>query len=222
MIDSDNQPHPSEVYGYDNTKVRRILPTVPRDAPVVQSNVTTAGSVIRRRSVARYTAAGILVAGLVTRFATNAEWVAVQAYHLVGLWLLGGIGIVVSLTVAKLSTREAYDTLLLETAHGYTTWGDGGGHSRAAWVRPFLVNGWVAGQWAAIDPCWNLKGVWVLTWDGKTVIAEPDRTVLPPGMYPSPVQLGLLQFWSGQEWGRTTNLISREFWNAAGGLGAEK
>lgn len=45
----------------------------------------------------------------------------------------------------------------------------------------------------------NFVGVWRLAPDG-TVLREPDRTVAPPGWYPSPYYVGLLQRWDGPGW----------------------
>lgn len=42
-------------------------------------------------------------------------------------------------------------------------------------------------------------GLWRLGRDGS-VLREPDRTVPPPGFYPSPYQPGLLQRWDGPGW----------------------
>lgn len=42
-------------------------------------------------------------------------------------------------------------------------------------------------------------GLWRLARDGS-VLREPDRTVPPPGFYPSPYQPGLLQKWEGPGW----------------------
>jgi hypothetical protein len=42
-------------------------------------------------------------------------------------------------------------------------------------------------------------GLWRLGRDGS-VLREPDRSVPPPGFYPSPYQPGLLQKWDGPGW----------------------
>lgn len=45
------------------------------------------------------------------------------------------------------------------------------------------------------------EGMWRLAADGR-VVREPDRTVPPPGWYPSPYFPGLLQKWEGPTWSR--------------------
>lgn len=42
-------------------------------------------------------------------------------------------------------------------------------------------------------------GLWRLSRNGS-VLREPDRSVPPPGFYPSPYQPGLLQRWDGPGW----------------------
>lgn len=46
---------------------------------------------------------------------------------------------------------------------------------------------------------WDLRGLWRLADDGS-VVREPDRTVLPPGLYPSPNRQGELELWTGCAW----------------------
>jgi hypothetical protein len=49
-------------------------------------------------------------------------------------------------------------------------------------------------------PPWDYSGLWVL--DGATgaVVSEPDRSVDPPGLYPSPNRPGALELWTGVVW----------------------
>ncbi|MCL3837995.1 hypothetical protein [Aeromicrobium duanguangcaii] len=46
---------------------------------------------------------------------------------------------------------------------------------------------------------WDLRGLWRLADDGSVVV-EPDRSVLPPGRYPSPNRPGQLELWTGSAW----------------------
>jgi len=46
---------------------------------------------------------------------------------------------------------------------------------------------------------WDLRGLWRLADDGSVVV-EPDRSVLPPGLYPSPNRPGQLELWTGSAW----------------------
>lgn len=45
----------------------------------------------------------------------------------------------------------------------------------------------------------NREGMWRMA-SGNRVVREPDRTVPPPGWYPSPFFPGLLQKWEGPGW----------------------
>ncbi len=45
----------------------------------------------------------------------------------------------------------------------------------------------------------DAAGLWRLARDGR-VLREPDRTVPPPGWYPSPYYPGILQRWEGPGW----------------------
>jgi hypothetical protein len=46
---------------------------------------------------------------------------------------------------------------------------------------------------------WDYRGVWALDNSGG-VGREPDRTVLAPGLYPSPHRAGHSELWSGTVW----------------------
>ena len=46
---------------------------------------------------------------------------------------------------------------------------------------------------------WGSPGLWRLAQDGHPV-RPPDRTILPPGFYPSPYWPGVLQKWDGPGW----------------------
>ena len=45
----------------------------------------------------------------------------------------------------------------------------------------------------------NREGMWRMA-SGNRVVREPDRSVPPPGWYPSPYFPGLLQHWEGPGW----------------------
>jgi hypothetical protein len=57
---------------------------------------------------------------------------------------------------------------------------------------------------------WDFRGVWVLDGGGE-VRSAPDRTVDPPGLYPSPDRPGQLQVWTGVEWARKFRAPARPF-----------
>ena len=57
---------------------------------------------------------------------------------------------------------------------------------------------------------WDFRGIWVLAGSGK-VRSTPDRTVDPPGLYPSPERPGQLQVWTGMIWARKFRAPDRPF-----------
>jgi hypothetical protein len=87
--------------------------------------------------------------------------------------------------------REVGRRMIEELAHGYTT-----------------LTLTAGGFWLTLDPRWatnsqrtvgwDYRGVWVLAPDGA-VKQTPDRSVLPPGLYPSR-RPGYFQLWSGRSW----------------------
>ena len=49
-------------------------------------------------------------------------------------------------------------------------------------------------------PPWDYGGVWLLNRAGEPVEGAPDRSVLPPGLYPSPHREGEWELWTGCVW----------------------
>lgn len=47
---------------------------------------------------------------------------------------------------------------------------------------------------------WDYSGVWVLDGTTGAVESAPDRSVDPPGFYPSPNRPGALELWTGVVW----------------------
>jgi hypothetical protein len=85
---------------------------------------------------------------------------------------------------------------------------------RAPWTVVPVTGCWIAGFWllgpgterreqAELAAGYTTRGVhtgvWRLDRRGR-VVREPDRTVAPPGFYPSPYFPGLLQRWDGPGW----------------------
>jgi hypothetical protein len=79
-----------------------------------------------------------------------------------------------------------------ELQHGYTTfrmqyggfwWGEGRRWERVGRRAP-----------------WDYSGLWVLDTTGRHVLSPPNRSVDPPGFYPSPNRHGSLEMWTGLVW----------------------
>jgi hypothetical protein len=79
-----------------------------------------------------------------------------------------------------------------EFEHGYTTfrmqyggfwWGEGR-------------------RWEAVGrrAPWDYSGLWVLDNTGRRILAPPNRSIDPPGFYPSPNRHGSLEMWTGVVW----------------------
>lgn len=112
---------------------------------------------------------------------------------------LGGLQLVVFLAVLAVGyvvSRAAvirFRTLLLgelQAGHTTTTFLQGG-----FWMR----NRQQAGRRSDAGLGWTWEGLWVLTSAGR-VVSTPDRTVDPPGIYPSPYAEGRKEIWTGSEW----------------------
>jgi len=109
------------------------------------------------------------------------------------LILLSFVMIVGSLGYLVIEWRKSDLHNLDEMAHGYTTWvlKSGSlavGRRSRAWRR------------SNEETTWDYSGVWVLNHTGQKVLSEPDPTVEPPGLYPSPHREGWLELWSGAQW----------------------
>ena len=47
---------------------------------------------------------------------------------------------------------------------------------------------------------WDYSGLWVLDTNGRRILSPPNRSVDPPGFYPSPNRHGSLELWTGVVW----------------------
>lgn len=123
--------------------------------------------------------------------------VAVEGVPRVGLGTWGESALTLAVGLIGLaaifrSLGRVGDRKLEEISHGYTTLKLEFG---AFWRGE-------GRQWPQFGrrPPWDYSGLWVL--DGATgaVVSEPDRSLDPPGLYPSPNRPGALELWTGVVW----------------------
>ena len=177
------EPRPREVAGYARAQAGGLLPRVPESPPPVLPG-RTAGQASRWFML--QTAAAVAVALLL-----------VEVWQRVGLppaaWsvlvLLTTLG---ALAVGFVLWGRVGDRLVVELEQGYTTlrlpfggfwWGE-----LRRWQR--------FGQRAP----WDYRGVWCYDLSGREVRSVPDRSVEPPGFYPSPNRTDRWELWTGVVW----------------------
>lgn len=164
------RPHPDEVPGYARAVELGLTPRVPGTPPELVCPPA-------HRGVLSAACLGLL--SIVVTVISGSVWCLVLVFAAFA-WIIR--------VVRRMQVRER-----LEVAAGYRlakwragTWG--GDPERR----------YPAGKGMAAAP-WDLRGLWFLDERGG-VVAEPDRSVLPPGMYPSPNRPGELEMWTGRGW----------------------
>ncbi len=164
------RPAPDEVPGYARAVELGLTPQVPATTPALVCPPSYAGVL----------STALLALGTsVVAVVTTAWW---------SILLIAAVFVRVIFVLRGMQCREQ-----LEVAAGYrlVEWRSGG------WGRdPEGRFGEGMGFKAAP---WDLRGLWHLDAGGK-VLAEPDRSVLPPGRYPSPNRPGEMELWSGAVW----------------------
>lgn len=178
----DEGPQPASVVGYSDALRAGLLPRVPESPPDPVAGASAKDLALR----------------VFVRFV-----VGLICFVALGKLSSAVIGWTPGLRVATLATGL---TLLFLT---YRAWGRGGERHleelRHGYATLNLAMGqfWVGAlrKWRGYGPRvpWDLRGAWLLRSDG-TVIRQPDRTVTPPGLYPSPNRRGRWEVWSGIVW----------------------
>lgn len=166
---------PRLVPGFDQARDLGMLPRVPETAP--------APVTIDSRRVlltAAGTAFGALVLVLVLVNGAGAP-----------PWLLGIVSLAGIAAVAALLVR-ARSVMWQEIQAGYCRMDD-----MVALFSRDPEHRFPANRMRGAP--WDLRGLWQLGADG-TVVRPPDRSVLPPGLYPSPHRPGELELWTGVAW----------------------
>ena len=169
---------PHEVPGYASAAALGQLPVVPEAAPRLIPGRTARQEF--HRFLLKLTA---VVAPLV---------VGPEILRAVGLPLLLGAGYgLVVLLLADRWLGQVGTRMVAELRAGYVTFD----------LQYGLIGRDYHAHWHATEAGtpWNHRGVWLLRDDGS-VVRPPDRSVAPPGMYPSPTRPGARELWSGAAW----------------------
>lgn len=186
MTDDPSRPLPREVPGYDRARSLGLTPQVPTQPPSLLPGSTAHAAFWGWLRTLGLLAAGWLVVMVVLgRLGGGTAVVAVRLL-LLGVGLLGFYLLFVR-GRARVGRRVEE-----ELTAGYTTLqlqfgGFGVTRQRS---RP---------RHTYREP-WDHAGTWVLDPSGRP-LREPDRTVDPPGFYPSPNRPGELELWTGSAWG---------------------
>lgn len=186
MIDRALAPRPRDVDGFTEAQASGATPAVPAHPPSSPLPEPTARALLHRLG---YTLAAAVAAALMTLLILPKPDGSIAP--------VTAIAIVVVLVIGGLLSRRVLvafrSTLLDEMQAGYvtTTFQQGGfwlAHRDGPAYSPGRnVIGW---EWS---------GLWVLDSAGA-VVSPPDRTVDPPGLYPSPHSPGERELWTGHQW----------------------
>lgn len=176
-------PQPRDVDGFVAAVSAGLTPARPSTPPSIAERLTA------RRAFTR------LVATLgAAATAVIACLVLLPDHRVAGR---GAIAFFATLAVGFLAIRASLhrfrDIFLEELQAGYATktftqglfWMPRGGSGRKTWGDDVVG--------------WDWDGLWVLDGHGN-VVSAPDRSVDPPGLYPSPHIPGQLELWTGYRW----------------------
>lgn len=175
-------PLPRDVPGFPAAAAAGLTPARPGVPPVVRQP-TAHQALLRLAATAAASVAAsiacVFVAPIQQRLgdATLPAFLAVMAVGLAASW----------------AVLVRFRTILLnELQAGYatTTFLQGG-----FWLPRGRASGRLPDQGLG----WSWEGLWTLTSDGR-VVSVPNRSVDPPGLYPSPQAPGRRELWTGSEW----------------------
>jgi hypothetical protein len=157
--------------------VAGLVPVVPAQPPALLPG-PTARQMFHR--FLRRSAAGVLAVVILFQIGLSGVW----------FWLLPLSGLALFLLMANwwshIGTRN-----FEELHHGYTTF--------TMLVGAFKQGSLRTWQGHHHRAPWDYRGTWVLDQHGR-VLSPPDRSVEPPGFYPSPDKPGALELWTGVVW----------------------
>jgi len=179
-------PRPSDVAGFAEAQADGTTPALPADPPATPLPAPTAHALLR---VLGYSIAATVAATLVALAALpkpDGRMAPVTAA--VVLLILAGGGIQIRLALVRFRSR-----LLEEIQAGYvtTTFQQGG-----FWLAKRKGSAYAPGRNVQ---GWDWRGLWVLDTSGG-IVSSPDRSVDPPGLYPSPHSPGERELWTGHQW----------------------
>ncbi len=163
--------------GFREAVAAGLVPVVPAEPPALLPG-PTARQMFHR--FLRRSAVGVLAVLMMFQIDLSGVW----------FWLLPLSGLALFLLMApwwsQIGTRN-----FTELHHGYTTFTMSYGAFKQGSLRTW--------QGHRNRPPWDYRGVWVLDPHGR-VLSPPDRSVEPPGFYPSPDKPGALELWTGVVW----------------------
>ncbi len=180
---SQGGPHPRQVPGYDDARRAGGLPGVPDQPPTLDVRPTANGLFLRFVAFAGGGLAAILAVVLLLGALDVPDAWRAPVFGVLGLaWfvlLFRRLSAVGRQSAAEL--QRGYTTLVL----------DFGGF----WVGegPLTLSG-------DMRAAWDYRGTWHLGHRDGHVIRAPDRSIDPPGMYPSPHRPGQYELWTGATW----------------------
>jgi len=177
-----SHPRPQEVPGFDRARAAGILPRVPAVPPRLYVRPSARAAFVPVPWLALGMIAVPLVIGRLLGSVLPGPAVA-------GLALASALGLAVA---AVLRLRRVGDQAVAEFLAGYTTlpltlgtfWFD---TDPGGWLHGFRIG-------------WDHSALWHLDGHGG-VLSPPSAGTTPPGMYPSPAHPGMLELWTGNQWG---------------------
>lgn len=177
------RPHPREVPGYAEAQRAGALPRAPQLPPSLLAR-PTAKAAFYRWAVLVF--GGVLV--LAVAFAAIARSDLPEFFT----FLLFVVVALVFFALVIFTLPSVGRQSLQEFEHGYTT-------------LELSIGGFFPGEGPMtrtldMRAAWDYSGTWRLDHRDGDVLREPDRSVDPPGMYPSPHRPGKRELWTGATW----------------------
>lgn len=186
MLDRSLDPRPSDVEGFAEAQATGMTPAVPAHPPASPLSAPTAHTMLRHLGYSLATTVGAALAALVGLPKPDGRIAPVTAIVIIVVLACGGFLIRRSLAAFR-------SKLLEEMQAGYvtTTFEQGG-----FWLAKRDGSAFAPGRNVL---GWDWRGLWVLDPTGR-VVSPPDRSVDPPGLYPSPHSPGKRELWTGHQW----------------------
>ncbi len=178
-------PDPREVDGFEAAQKQGLLPLVSDTAPTLEIQ-PPAGAMLDTHIISSVIGFFACVVGilLIDKFLKPPDIVFIGQVVITGslmfwywLWKTAKIG-----EVAVSEFSRGYTTIQRLVFGNFWL-----GSSRTSWWNDDRIG-------------WDFTGLWRLDPKSGAVIAAPNRTVTPPGFYPSPFKSGKFQQWTGSEW----------------------
>lgn len=176
-------PEPRDVEGFADAVSAGVTPARPATPPRIAGRPTARRAFIVLATTFCVAAAVAIACLVMLPGGRVAGWGAVAFFAVLAIGYLA----------TRASLHRFRDTFLTELHAGYATttftqglfWIPRRGSGRRTWGDDVVG--------------WNWDGLWVLDVHGN-VVSAPDRSLDPPGLYPSPHRPGQLELWTGYRW----------------------